>query len=165
MVFGLARNTHAAIVEKCAAAAACGEEFIARGIVDDRVHHLAALAQRDRNRVGGQAVNVVRRAIQGIDHPFIGGEFALGGMAVLAGFFGKEEVIRVSSAQHVDNGLFRGPVDFRDIIVGTFSGHLKPLEINAGAVNDRTSAPGSLDGGIKHRVHDKSTFFLINKTF
>ncbi len=98
-------------------------------------------------------------AIQRVDYPLVGRKFALGCLTVQAGFFRQERMIRVGRAQHIDNGFFGATIDFRDIISGPFSGDLKAVKVNTGAVDNGTGAPGRLDGDIKHRVHKLGFFY------
>jgi hypothetical protein len=70
-------------------------------------------------------------------------------------------MIRVGGAKYINDGLFGGTVDFRDIISWPFTGNLQSIEFETRAIDNGSGAPGRLDGGIKHRVHERS--FLLSK--
>src|SRR5690606_19940243 len=70
-----------------------------------------------------------------------------------ARFLAQERMVWIGGTEYIDNGLFDGAIDFRDIILGPFARHLQAFKIEAGAVDDRASTACRLDGGIKHRVH------------
>ncbi|MNT06613.1 hypothetical protein D3C72_1412890 [compost metagenome] len=149
MVAGAARDAHAAVVQERAAATAGGEEFVARGVIDDRLRHLAALRQRDGHGVVGQAVDEVRRAVQGIDDPL---EFSLVG-TLQPEFLAQHGMVRVSGMQCLDDGLLGGAIDFRDIIARPLASHAESFQIHAGTVDNGAGTPGRLDGDVEHRVH------------
>ena len=144
-----ARDAHAAVVQERAAATAGGEQFVARRVIDDRLRDLAALGQRDRHGVVGQAVDEVGGAVQRIDDPL---ELGLVG-ALQAEFLAQDGVIRISGAQRLDDGLLGGAIDFRDIIARPLASHAESFQIHAGTVDNGAGTPGRLDGDVEHRVH------------
>ena len=66
-----ARHADAAIVEKRATPARCGEEIVADGIVDDGLRDLPLVLQRDRHAILREAVQKVGRAVERIDDPHV----------------------------------------------------------------------------------------------
>ena len=56
-------------LELRAVAARCGEEFLAHGIVDDRMLQAAPVLDRDRDRERREAVQEIGRAVERIDDP------------------------------------------------------------------------------------------------
>ena len=98
-------------ISEGATAPAGGERFSTGGIVDDPGDNLAIHFDPDRYRVGGEAVEKVRRPIERVDHP------AHARCAVAVGaLFAEDAVTRPGNEDAFDDQRFRSPVDFSDHI-------------------------------------------------
>ncbi len=65
-----------------------------------------------------------------------------------ARFFGKKRMIRVCCVQDFNDGRFASVIDVGDKVSGAFAGNLKPLNIQAGPVDNVSSTACRLDGYI-----------------
>src|SRR3546814_3094524 len=94
-------RSHAALVDLHAAAAAGGEQLVAKRVEDHRVDRLGAFAQRDRDAPVGEAAQVVAGAVERIDDP---GMAAGAAVALLrAAFLAEDGVVGVGPAQLLDD--------------------------------------------------------------
>src|SRR3546814_378164 len=90
-------DAHAALVDLHAAAAAGGEQLVAKRVEDHRVDRLGAFAQRDRDAPVGEAAQVVAGAVERIDDP---GMAAGAAVALLrAAFLAEDGVVGVGPAR------------------------------------------------------------------
>src|SRR5690606_21597492 len=87
-----ATDANTTVVQESTAAAAGRKQFIARRIVYDRLRDLAFLHQCDGNRVQGQTMDEIRRAVDWIDHPlkFWLFDFTAVRTSLAAGFFAQK---------------------------------------------------------------------------
>src|SRR5208282_3288216 len=83
----LAADADLLALELRAVAAGSGEEFLAHGIVDDRMLQAAAVLERDRYGEGRETVQEIRRAVERIDDP---DELIV---AAAAALFGEKRVV------------------------------------------------------------------------
>ena len=144
-------DADAPLVQIRAAAARCGEEVVARRIVDDGLLHDALVRERDRHAVVREAVDEVGRAVERIDDPL---ELRLA--IRFAGFFGEDGVIGIGGVQRLDDGGFGRLVDFRHEVVVLFLADLDAVQIERRAVDDLSGAARGLDSDIEHRMHERN---------
>src|SRR5690606_3287988 len=123
--------TDTSVVEERSAPPAGSEQLIAIGVENYCLYHLTPMRQCDRHCINGEPMKEVGRSVERIDYPLVLGDGA--GSILSAGmstrFFSQERVIRISCAQNVDDGVFDGPINFRDIILGPFARHLQTFKI------------------------------------
>ena len=103
------RNVHARAVQVSAASLFRGEQFVARGIVENARDALTLMLQRHRDAEHGKAVREIRRPVQRIDIPAIVAA-AIGARA----FFAEEIVSGPALANALHDQLFGRAISLGD---------------------------------------------------
>ena len=148
-------DADAAVVHKRTDATAGSKQIVAFRVIDHGLLDLAFVGQRDGNGVLRVAVQKIGGAVQRIDDPLVFGGVAGAG----AGFFGQDGMFRVGFENGLDDGGFRGVVDFGNKIVGFFLFDADDIQIQRSALDQTGGTAGCLDRDVKHGVHEQ-TFIL-----
>ena len=144
-----ARDPQPPVVQVGAAAARGVEQVIARGVVDDRLLHLAAEGQRDRHAVHREAVQEVRGAIERVDDPHV---VAVLGAVLATRFLGQDAVARVGGEDGLDDRGLGRAVDFADEVIRPLGADGQQVQVLRAPVDDRPGCARGLDGDVEHGV-------------
>src|SRR3546814_16813796 len=127
-------RSHAALVDLHAAAAAGGEQLVAKRVEDHRVDRLGAFAQRDRDAPVGEAAQVVAGAVERIDDP---GMAAGAAVALLrAAFLAEDGVVGVGPAQLLDDRFLGEAVDLAGVVHAPLLDHVPRIALVPVAPHD-----------------------------
>ncbi len=142
-------DANPSIIAVCASAPAGREQFIAQGVVDNRMLQSLLAANANGNGKAWHPVNEIGGAIQGIDDPLI---FPVGNSGSL---FGKDTVLGIGTLNDLNDGRFRFLVHFRDKIMGTLGAHPYFVDAIDVAVNDVACLAGGTNGSDQYgMLHD-----------
>ena len=140
-------HTNAPTVELCSLTARGREDFLAQWIVDDAVFELIFVSHGDRDSEDGKAVNVVRRAVEGVDNPL---EVV---RTLSAALFSEYRVIGVVLVNDLDDGLLSAMIDLRHELVSTLVRDLEPVKLVQMTNHDVARLACGLHRDIDHCVH------------
>ena len=152
----LSADANSPAVQLRPVATGCREEFLPNRIVDDSVFHAAVDLHADRYGKHREAMQVIRRAIEGVNDP------EMVGLALRTGFLGQDGVIGVVLEDAVDYCLLGRAIGVANVVVMPFLLDLELLEAGHFSNERRASATRRHYGHIKQCVHETIPSFVKN---